>query len=66
MTSGVGEMVSFAKGLQQDRAAIEVGIYGELSNGQTEGQVSKLKVIKRQMYGRGSFELLRRKVLLAA
>jgi len=36
----------------------------EWSNGQVEGQVNRLKTIKRQMYGRGSFELLRRRVLL--
>ncbi len=33
------------------------------SNGQTEGQVNRLKTIKRQMYGRASFELLRRRFL---
>ncbi|MBB3264872.1 transposase [Azospirillum sp. OGB3] len=36
------------------------------SSGQAEGQVNKLKLIKRQMYGRANFDLLRRRVLLAA
>jgi hypothetical protein len=36
------------------------------SNDQTEGQITKLKLLKRSMYGRASFELLRRRVLLAA
>ena len=36
------------------------------SNGQTEGQVTKLKLIKRSIYGRAGFDLLRRRVLLAA
>jgi transposase len=36
------------------------------SSGQAEGQINKLKLIKRQMYGRASFNLLRRRVLLAA
>ena len=36
------------------------------SSGQTEGHITKLKLIKRQMYGRANFDLLRRRVLLAA
>jgi transposase len=36
------------------------------SSGQAEGQINKLKLIKRQMYGRGNFDLIRRRVLLAA
>jgi transposase len=66
LKSEVAELVSFGKGLQSDQAAIEAGISSRWSNGQTEGWVNKVKLIKRQLYGRGSFELLRRKVLLAA
>jgi len=36
------------------------------SSGQAEGQITRLKLIKRQMYGRASFDLLRRRILLAA
>ena len=36
------------------------------SNGQAEGQITKLKMMKRQMYGRANFDLLRRRILLAA
>jgi transposase len=65
LASQINDLVSFAQGLQRDQAAIEGGIKSYLSNGQTEGRVNKLKLIKRQLYGRGSFELLRQKVLLA-
>ncbi|RYZ43270.1 MAG: transposase [Myxococcaceae bacterium] len=36
------------------------------SNAQSEGQITKFKLLKRQMHGRASFDLLRRRVLLAA
>jgi transposase len=65
-SSGLPEFRSFATGLQRDRAAIVAAISSPYSNGQTEGQVTKLKLLKRSMYGRASFELLRRRVLLAA
>ena len=55
---------SFIKGLLRDEKAVLAAIVTNWSNGQTEGQVNKIKTIKRQMYGRGSFELLRKKVLL--
>lgn len=66
MSSGIDELVRFAKGLGSDKAAIEAALTLPWSNGQTEGQVTKLKLIKRSMYGRANFDLLRRKVLLAA
>lgn len=47
-------------------AAVEAGLTLEWSNGQTEGQVHRLKLLKRQMYGRAGFELLRRRVLAAS
>jgi transposase len=56
----------FARGLTEDRAAVEAALSLEWSNGQTEGQVNKLKLLKRQMYGRANFDLLRRRVLQAA
>jgi transposase len=53
----------FVRGLGQDYAAVEQAFMSEWSNGQTEGQVNRLKMIKRQGYGRASFDLLRRRVL---
>ena len=65
-TSGIPELDRFARGLTDDRAAVEAGLSQEWSNGQTEGQVNKLKLLKRQMYGRANFDLLRQRVLQAA
>ena len=65
-TSGIPELDRFARGLMDDRAAVEAGLSLEWSNGQTEGHVNKLKLLKRQMYGRANFDLLRRRVLRAA
>ena len=62
-SSGIWELVRFVAGLEQDLAAVEAGIGLEWSNGQVEGQVNRLKLLKRSMYGRGSFELLRVRVL---
>ncbi len=64
--SGITELDRFARGLTDDRAAVEAGLTLEWSNGQTEGQVNKLKLLKRQMYGRANFDLLRRRVLRVA
>jgi transposase len=63
---GVTELSGFARGLLDDRAAVEAALRLPWSNGQTEGQVNKLKLLKRQMYGRASFDLLRRRLLLAS
>lgn len=63
--SNVTELEAFASGLRQDRDAVEAALRMEWSNGQVEGQVNRLKVIKRQMYGRGNFDLLRYRVLHA-
>jgi len=65
-TSEITELDRFARGLTDDRAAVEAGLIQEWSNGQTEGQINKLKLLKRQMYGRAGFDLLRRRVLHAA
>jgi transposase len=61
--SGVGELRRFALGLRQDYAAVRAALEYEWSQGQTEGQVNRLKQIKRQMYGRAKFDLLRLRVL---
>ena len=64
--SGVAQLKTFAEGLKRDYAEVKAALELPWSNGQTEGQVNKLKLIKRQMYGRANFDLLRQRVLLAA
>ena len=61
--SDVPALKTFARGLVQDQAAVEAALSLEWSNGQVEGQVNRLKFLKRQMYGRASFDLLRARVL---
>ena len=56
----------FVRGLRQDYAAVRQAFSSEWSNGQVEGQVNRLKTIKRQMYGRAGFELLRRRVVITS
>lgn len=63
--SGCAEIRSFAKTLRQDEAAVQAGMTEPWSNGPVEGQVNRLKMIKRQMYGRAGFELLRARVRAA-
>ncbi len=65
-SSGIADLKNFAKGLLRDKDAVVAGMSLEWSNGQTERQVNRLKLIKRQMYGRASFALLRARVLAAA
>ena|SRR6266700_3248091 len=65
-TQGAGELKNFAQGLKRDYDAVKAGLTLEWSNGQTEGQVNRLKLLKRQMYGRGRFDLLRKRVLKRA
>jgi transposase len=64
--SGLDEFARFARGLEDDVAAITAGLTREWSNGVTEGQIHRLKLVKRQGYGRAGFALLRRRVLQAA
>jgi transposase len=64
--SGCGELVGFAAGLRQDEAAVRAALTTRWSNGPVEGQVNRLKVIKRQMYGRAGLRLLRARVVNAA
>jgi transposase len=56
-------VAAFANGVCKDRAAIEAAIALPWSNGQTEGQICKLKLVKRQMYGRGNLDLLQARVI---
>jgi transposase len=53
----------FANGVAKDKAAVSAAITLPWSNGQTEGQITKLKLVKRQMYGRGKFDLLQARVV---
>ncbi len=54
---------TFAKGILSDFQAVDQAFVSTISNGQVEGQVNKLKTIKRPMYGRAGFELLRTMIL---
>ncbi len=57
------ELRMFATGLRSDYQAVKAALTTYWSNGQVEGQVNRLKLIKRQMYGRAKFDLLRKRVL---
>ena len=59
----ISELQSFVEGILKDLTAIKNGIIYPYNNGLAEGSVNKIKVIKRIMYGRNSFELLKAKVL---
>jgi len=61
--SRISALKGFANGIKQDLAAVTNALSLPWSNGQTEGQVNRLKLIKRQMYGRANFDLLRNRVL---
>ena len=63
---GLPDMQSFTTGLQNDYQAVKNALLLPYSNGPVEGQVNRLKFVKRSMYGRGSFELLRSRFLEAA
>jgi transposase len=58
-------MRSFALGLSKDLDAVKAGLTQEWSNGCVEGFIHKLKLLKRQGYGRAGFELLRARMLAA-
>jgi transposase len=65
LTYRVPGLVHFARGLKKDLPAVRAALTLPYSNGQVEGQVNRLKLIKRQMYGRANFDLLRLRVLAA-
>ena len=56
-------VASFARGIGRDRSAVQAAITLPWSNGQTEGQITKLKLVKRQMYGRGKIDLLQARLI---
>ena len=63
--SNIPELRSFAAGVEKDKEAVRAGLTWWINNGMVEGQVTKLKLIKRSMYGRAGFPLLRQRVLHA-
>ena len=58
------DLRSFATGIRQDLQAVTNGLTLPYSSGKVEGTVNKIKTIKRQMYGRAGFALLRTRVIL--
>jgi transposase len=63
--TGPHELRGFSRNLGRDWDAVHAGLTKRWSSGSVEGHVYKLKVIKRQMYGRANFDLLRKRVLMA-
>jgi hypothetical protein len=59
-------VASFANGIAKDEAAVRAAIISPWSNGQTEGQITKLKLVKRQMYGRAKIDLLQARLIGAS
>ena len=56
-------VASFARGVTNDEAAVRAAITLPWSNGQTEGQITRLKLVRRQMYGRGKIDLLQARLI---
>ena len=61
--SQLSELESFAHGVERDKAAVQAGLTLSINNGQVEGQVTRIKLIKRMMYGKAGLALLRQRVL---
>jgi transposase len=59
-------IASFGKGIKADLAAVQAALCEPWSNGQTDGQITKLKPVKRQMYGRAKLDLLRARLIAPA
>ena len=64
--SACGEFRRFAASLRKDEAAVRAACSSPWSNGQLEGQINRVKVIKRVVYGRAKFDLLARRILCRA
>ena len=62
--TGDSLLASFGKGIKADLAAVRAALTEPWSNGQTEGQITKLKLVKRQMYGRARLDLLRARLVM--
>ena len=65
-TSGLTELARFVTGLRRDLAAVQAACTSRWSKGQVEGQINRLKLLTRQMYGRATFDLLKARVLYTA
>jgi transposase len=65
-SSHLSDLRRFAVGIERDKAAVLAGLTHTYNNGVVEGQVHRVKLIKRMMYGRAGFALLRQRVLHAA
>ncbi len=61
----IHELCSLAASLRKDWAAVQAGFTLPWSSGAVEGHVNRIKMLKRQMYGRANLDLLRCRVLLA-
>jgi len=61
--AGASLVASFASGVAKDEAAVRAAITSPWSNGQTEGQITRLKLVRRQMYGRGKIDLLQARLI---
>ena len=59
------ELQSFVVGVRSDLAAVTAGLTLPFSSGAVEGQVNRIKMLKRQMFGRAGVDLLRKRILLA-
>jgi transposase len=67
ITDAIGSVLaSFGRGIADDQAAVHAALTEPWSNGATEGHVTKLKLVRRQMYGRGKLDLLRARLLAPA
>ena len=64
-TSGIPALRNFAASVRQDYSAVKAGLRLPWSNGPTEGNINRLKMLKRQMYGRANVDLLKQRVLAA-
>jgi transposase len=64
--AGGSDFKGFAASLRQDYDAVHAALSEPWSTGPVEGHINRLKLIKRDMYGRAGFDLLRRRVLAAA
>ena len=64
-TEGDPALRSFAAGLERDHDAVTAGLTQSYSSGPVEGTINRIKMIKRQMFGRANLDLLRKRVLLA-
>lgn len=64
--TGSSLVAAFGRGVRKDQAAVAAAITSPWSNGQTEGHITRLKLVKRQMYGRGKLDLLEARLVAPA